>query len=79
MTHVLILGAHGQIARAATDLFLTRPDVALTLYLRRAKRLQSLADEHRVSVLEGDVMDAHALEAAMVGHDVVYANLAGPS
>lgn len=78
MTRVLILGAHGQIARVATDLFLKRTDFALTLYLRRAKRLQGHADEPRVAVVEGDVMDATALEAAMAGHDVVYANLAGP-
>ena len=78
MTRVLILGAHGQIARVATDLFLKRTDVALTLYLRRAQRLQALADESRVSVVEGDVLDTKALEAAMADQDVVYANLAGP-
>ena len=78
MTRVLILGAHGQIARVATELFLKRTDVALTLYLRRAKRLASLADEPRVTVVEGDVMDPKVLGAAMAGHDVVYANLAGP-
>jgi len=78
MTRVLILGAHGQIARVATDLFLQRTDVALTLYLRRATRLGSLADDPHVTVVEGDVLDAKALEAAVAGHDVVYANLAGP-
>jgi len=78
MKRVLILGAHGQIARVATDLFLERTDVALTLYLRRAQRLQDLAGEPRVTIVEGDVTDAKALEVAMGGHDVVYANLAGP-
>jgi uncharacterized protein YbjT (DUF2867 family) len=78
MTNVLILGAHGQIARVATDLFLKGTDVSLTLYLRNARRLRALADEPRVHVLEGDVLDEATLTAAMVGRDVVYANLSGP-
>jgi uncharacterized protein YbjT (DUF2867 family) len=77
MTKVLILGANGQVARVATALFLKSPDVHLTLFLRRAQRLQGLAS-NRVHVIEGDVLDRKALEAAMVGQDVVYANLAGP-
>ena len=31
----------------------------------------------RVRIVEGDVLDARTLDAAMVGQDVVYANLAG--
>lgn len=78
MTKVLILGAHGQIARVATDLFLTETDVQLTLYLRHAKRLKALGQADRVRVVEGDVLDGKTLTAAMTGQDVVYANLAGP-
>jgi len=74
---VLILGANGQIARVATDLFLKHPDVHLTLFLRRVKRLQGMPS-NRVQVIEGDILDGKALEAAMTGQDVVYANLAGP-
>ena len=77
MTRVLILGAHGQIARVAATLFQALPGVQLMLFLRRAKRLQALASD-RVQVIEGDVLDRQALEAAMAGQDVVYANLAGP-
>ncbi|GFO67785.1 NAD-dependent dehydratase [Geomonas limicola] len=77
MTKVLILGANGEIARVATTLFLEHPNVHLTLYLRRARRLQGLPAD-RVDVIEGDVLDRKGLEAAMVGQDVVYANLAGP-
>ena len=77
MTNVLILGAHGQVARVATALFLKHPDVWLTLFLRRAQRVKGLASD-RAHVIEGDVLDREALEAAMVGQDVVYANLAGP-
>jgi len=77
MTKVLILGAHGQIARVATALFLKRPDVLLTLFLRQPERLRGFPSD-RMQVIEGDVLDRKALEAAMVGQDVVYANLAGP-
>jgi len=77
MTKILILGAHGQIARVATDLFLKRTDARLTLYLRNARRLKSSGHADRVRVVEGDVLDTKALESAMAGQDVVYANLAG--
>ncbi len=77
MTNILILGANGQIARVATNLFLARVDVRLTLYLRNARRLKLSAPADRVRVVEGDVLDQKALEAAMAGQDVVYANLAG--
>ena len=77
MTNILILGAHGQIARMATDLFLKRTDARLTLYLRNARRLKLSGHADRVRVVEGDVLDTKTLEAAMAGQDVVYANLAG--
>jgi len=77
LTKVLILGAHGQIARVATDLFLKETDAQLTLYLRHAKRLKALGHTDRVRVVEGDVLDMETLTAAMAGQDVVYANLAG--
>jgi uncharacterized protein YbjT (DUF2867 family) len=78
VTKILILGAHGQIARVATDLFLRETDAQLTLYLRNARRLKTIGHKDRVRVVEGDVLDVRTLEAAMAGQDVVYANLAGP-
>lgn len=74
--NVLILGANGQLARNTTRVLLRDTDAKLTLFLRRASRLRSV-ESNRVRVLEGDVLDRQALEAAMVGQDVVYANLAG--
>ena len=76
MTKVLRLGANGQIARVAIDLFLKCPELQLTLFLRRANRLKALPAD-RVQVIEGDVKDTKALEVAMAGQDVVYANLDG--
>lgn len=74
--NVLILGAAGQVARFAIDLFLERTDVRLTLYLRRANRLRTLQSD-RVHVVEGDVLDVKTLQSAVEGQDVVYGNLAG--
>lgn len=76
MTRILILGANGQLARHTMTFFLERTDAHLTLYLRQAKRLRN-PDPTRVNIVEGDVLDSQALQAAMPGHDVVYANLSG--
>lgn len=76
MTRVLILGAHGQLARHTTGGFLRTSQAALSLYLRRASRLQN-PDPKRVRIVEGDVRDTVALTAAMKDQDAVYANLAG--
>ena len=56
MTNILILGDNGQLARVATTLFLARPDVRLTPYLRKARRLKVSAPADRVRVVEGDVI-----------------------
>jgi uncharacterized protein YbjT (DUF2867 family) len=77
MTHVLILGANGQLARNTIPFFLATPDVKLRLFLRNAGRLKS-PDPSRAEVMEGDVLNSESLTSAMQGQDVVYANLAGP-
>jgi uncharacterized protein YbjT (DUF2867 family) len=76
LTNVLILGANGQIARYAIDLFLNETDAQLMLYLRNSHRLRNI-DSNRVRVIEGDVLDIEKSKEAMIGQDVVYANLAG--
>jgi uncharacterized protein YbjT (DUF2867 family) len=76
MTNVLIIGANGSLARVAIDMFLKETDAQLTLYLRNSRRLRNI-DTNRVRVIEGDVMDLEKLKEAMIGQDVVYANLAG--
>ena len=76
MTHVLILGANGQLARHTTTFLLKHPEVRLTLYLRRSNRLKN-PDPARVRIVEGDVLDDATLQAAMQGQDVVFASLVG--
>lgn len=76
MTNVLILGANGQLARNTTKAFLDDSDAELTLYLRRASRLEN-PSPGRVTVVEGDVNDVTRLRTAMSGQDVVFASLTG--
>ncbi len=77
MTKILILGAAGQIARVTTGLFLETTNLELVLFARNARRLDGLANNDRITIIDGDVMDGVKLEAAMDGVDVVYANLSG--
>lgn len=76
MTSVLILGAGGQIADQAIDLFVQETDVQLTLYLRNANRLKKY-ESNRARLVEGDVLDHTTLRESMEGQDAVYANLSG--
>jgi uncharacterized protein YbjT (DUF2867 family) len=76
LSNLLILGANGGIARIATDIFLKETDAQLTLYLRNSHRLKNI-NSNRVRIIEGDVLDIEKLKEAMIGQDVVYANLAG--
>lgn len=75
--NILIVGAHGRIARIAIPLFLARPEVRLTLFLRRAERLRDVGIGERVRIVEGDATDEVALGDAMAGQQAVYVNLAG--
>ncbi|VDG33034.1 oxidoreductase [Lactobacillus koreensis] [Lactiplantibacillus mudanjiangensis] len=75
MKKILILAANGQIARIVEQRLLTEPDfqdVSLTLFLRQASRLQALADNDRVTIIDGDITDAAAVNTAMVGQDIVF-------
>lgn len=76
ISNVIILGANGRIARIVTGMLLDRTDDKLTLYLRRARRLDE-TDNARETIVEGDVNDSAKLAEAMGGQDIVYANLGG--
>lgn len=73
MTHVLVLGATGRIARQAVPMLAANGTI-LTLFARSAARVEAPVGAR---VIEGDVLDPQALDAAMAGQDVVYANLGG--
>lgn len=73
MKNVLILGANGQIARIVERRLLQeQPAVKLTLFLRNTKRLENLANNNRVNLIEGDVENAWEVNVAMKGQDIVY-------
>lgn len=76
MTNVIVLGASGQIARHAIPMIMNQANDGdnLTLFARNASKVDA-PDGARV--VEGDVLDADALGAALKGQDIVYANLAG--
>ena len=72
---VLILAANGQIARLVEQRILNEPafeDVELTLFLRQASRLNDLAKQARVTLIDGDITNAHAVDAAIAGQDIVF-------
>jgi putative NADH-flavin reductase len=50
-------------------------DVQLTLFLRNAKRLKRPPKQS--TVVQGDVLNQQQLREAVVGQDIVYANLTG--
>ncbi len=73
MKNVLILGAYGQIARIVEERLLQeQPDTHLTLYLRNSSRLDYLADNPRVTIVDGDIHNTAILDKAMKGQDIVY-------
>ncbi|MDH2211141.1 SDR family oxidoreductase [Agrobacterium sp. GD03643] len=75
MTKTLILGASGQIARHVVQDIAGGGGIGMTLFMRDAGKLSSTPAN--ASVVQGDVLDRSALDAAMEGQDVVYANLTG--
>lgn len=76
MKRVLALGASGQIARWVIEMLKNNRDVELTLFLRHPKKLKGDAPKNS-KVVQGDVLKKEQLNHAIVGQDIVYANLAG--
>ncbi|WP_336813538.1 SDR family oxidoreductase [Bosea sp. MMO-172] len=73
MARVLVLGANGQIARHVIGM--VKDEAELTLFLRDAAKLRDRPANSRL--VQGDVLDAAQLTAAVRGQDIVYANLTG--
>lgn len=72
---LLVLAAHGQIARLVEHRILTEPafkDVQLTLFLRNKQRMADLAKNPRVTLVEGDITDRDAVMAAAKGQDMIF-------
>lgn len=76
MSNVLILGANGQIAHWVIERLSSVNGVGITLFLRHPRKLRNKAPPN-ARVIQGDVLDEAALDHAMEGQDLVYANLTG--
>ena len=76
MKNVIILGANGNIAKHVIDILIKKSDINLTLFLRNKSRLRN-KDVSKCRIIEGSVLDFNQLKAAIIGQDIVYANLAG--
>lgn len=76
MNKVLVLGATGQIAQWVTQTLGGQASLRLTLFARSPEKLAGCTPPN-ADVVQGDVLNAAELEAAMAGQDVVYANLTG--
>lgn len=74
MTKIAVLGASGQIAKLAEDLFLKDKDNELVLFLRHHNKLdQNKIDKNREKVVVGDASKLDKLLPAIKDVDIVYA------
>src|ERR1039458_538717 len=76
MKNVIILGASGNIAKHAIDILVKKNYINLTLFLRNKSRLRN-NDVSKCRIIEGNVLDFKQLKEAIIGEDIVYANLSG--
>ncbi|MGN6294552.1 MAG: SDR family oxidoreductase [Chitinophagaceae bacterium] len=76
-TKVLVLGAGGAIASHVIKFLKDKENIRLTLFARDAKQLMSIKGVD-IKIVEGDVLNREQLSNAIIGQDIVYANLSGP-
>ncbi|WP_237561398.1 SDR family oxidoreductase [Frateuria defendens] len=76
MKNVILIGANGRTSREIIPRLLEQDDVRLTLFLRRASRLQFLQSD-RVRLVEGDATNMADLREAIRGQDIVVSTMGG--
>ena len=74
--NVILVGANGRTSKEIIPHLLEQGDVKLTLFLRRASRLQNMQSD-RVHVLEGDADNSADLIRAIRGQDIVISTMGG--
>ncbi len=72
MQKILFIGASGMLGKPVA-LELLRAGFPVTLLARDVEKMEKLFPN--TPVVKGDVIDIASLEAAMAGHEIVYANL----
>lgn len=76
MKNVILIGANGSTSQQILSRLLEQEDVKLTLFLRRAARLQHLQGA-RVDIVEGDASSVADLTRAIEGQEIVISTLGG--
>jgi uncharacterized protein YbjT (DUF2867 family) len=76
MKNVILIGAHGSTSKEIIPRLLEQDDVKLTLFLRRASRMQNMQSD-RVNVVEGDATSLANLTRAIRGHEIVISTMGG--
>lgn len=73
---MILIGAHGGTSKEIAPRLLAQDDVKLTLFLRRASRMQDMRSD-RVNVVEGDATRLADLTSAIRGHEIVISTMGG--
>ncbi len=76
MKNVILIGANGSTSKEIIPRLLEQDDVKLTLFLRRASRMQNLQSD-RVDVVEGDASSLADLTRAIRGQETVISTMGG--
>lgn len=76
MKNVILIGANGHTSKEIIPRLLEQDDVKLTLFLRRASRMQHMQSD-RVNVVEGDAAELADLTRAIRGQDIVISTMGG--
>ncbi|SFA96921.1 SDR family oxidoreductase [Azotobacter beijerinckii] len=76
MKNVILIGANGSTSKEIIPRLLEQDDVKLTLFLRRASRMQHMQSD-RVNVVEGDAAELADLKRAIRGQDIVISTMGG--
>ncbi|WDF83269.1 NAD(P)H-binding protein [Lacticaseibacillus pabuli] len=77
MKKVAIIGAAGQTMEWLEARLANAEDVELTLFLRHSERIDPAQFTVPLTVIDGDVRDAQALQSAVQGQDMVVVGLEG--
>ena len=76
MKNAILIGANGSTSKEIIPRLLEQEDVKLTLFLRRASRMQDLQSD-RVHVVDGDAANLADLTRAIRGQDIVISTMGG--
>ncbi len=76
MKNVILIGANGHTSKEIIPRLLAQKDVKLTLFLRRASRMQDMQSD-RAAVVEGDASNLTDLTRAISGQEIVISTMGG--